>query len=72
MRYSLVPVVPVWHSGGMDHRQLLRKYIDHVGHCEDNTFLSDWYRELSDGMFTDDEWAELTRIDQAASQEAGT
>lgn len=49
----------------MDHRQLLKKYIYHVGECEGTTFLSDLHRPLSKyrEAFTDEEWAELQKLE---------
>lgn len=43
-----------------DCRQLLKKYIDHVGEEEGVIFLS--FRP--DGRFTDEEWAELQAISE--------
>ena len=48
----------------MDYRELLMKYIAHVGACEGVTFIeSD--RGLSPHL-TSDEWVELERLDQEA------
>ena len=43
----------------MDYRELLKKYINHVGECEGITFLR--YGEKPD-FITDEEWAELQKI----------
>lgn len=42
----------------INHRKLLRRYIDYVGECEGVDFLS--YDRF--GFFTPEEWAELRRI----------
>ena len=44
----------------IDYRELLRKYINHVGCCEGITFLSNIY--ASD--FTTEEFAELQKLDK--------
>ena len=48
---------------GIDHRALLRKYIEHVGQAEGVTFLHH-ERHLWPGfpIFTDQEWHELRQI----------
>lgn len=43
----------------MDYKELLKKYMDHVGQCEGIYFLADWRR--TEG-FTDEEWNELIRL----------
>jgi hypothetical protein len=48
----------------MDHRQLLRKYIEHVAANEGTAFLSEMYRFPV--RFTDEEWAELVALDTQA------
>lgn len=52
-------MTPPGYIGAMDYRELLRKFINHVGDCEGVTFLrnvdrTDW--------FTDEEWAELQKL----------
>lgn len=49
----------------MDYRQLLKKYIDHVGEYEGSTFLQDYMRSNYPDMpdFTDEEWAELKKLE---------
>jgi hypothetical protein len=48
----------------MDYKEILRKYIIHVGQCEGTTFISKinskWY---SDVKFTDEEKEELKKLD---------
>lgn len=56
----------------VDHRALLKKYIEHVGDVEGSIFLGEQYRK----SFTDEEYAELmtlvTEINEAwANSEAG-
>lgn len=48
---------------GINHAELLRKYIEHVGEAEGVTFLHN-ERHAYPGfpIFTDAEWAELQRI----------
>lgn len=46
----------------IDYRELLMKYIDHVGECEGITFISDYHRPRA-GLFTTEEWEELRRLD---------
>lgn len=46
----------------MDYRDLLLKYINHVGEEEGTTFLS-WDRH---DHFTEEEWDELQRLDVEA------
>lgn len=53
----------------MDHEQLLRKYINHVRAAEDSDSI--WpqdERGLTDAEFTDEEWAELTRISRESQE----
>jgi hypothetical protein len=45
----------------MDYKELLIKYINHVGNNEGTTFL-----DFQDDAFTDAEWAELTALDEQA------
>lgn len=49
----------------MDHRELLKKYIEHVSEYEGVSFLADHTRSSYDGMpvFTDEEWDELKKIE---------
>lgn len=43
---------------------LLRKYIDHVGHCEGVDFLGSGYQNVPNSpiQFTDKEWADLRAV----------
>ena len=53
----------------IDHRELLRKYIVHIGNEEGLSFLNDWHRGPTLGgknHFTDEEWAELKSIERIA------
>lgn len=43
----------------MDYRELLKKYIDHVGEEEGTNFLSHRGSWPDSVKFTDEEWAEL-------------
>lgn len=45
----------------IDYRDLLRRYIRHVGECEGITFMPP--RHESEIVFTADEIAELRRLD---------
>lgn len=47
----------------IDHRELLRKYMDHVAECEGVTFVEDG-RKRSE-QFSEEEWAELQEIDRS-------
>jgi hypothetical protein len=48
----------------MDHRKLLGKYIEHVYNCEGFAFITDSKRRISQpDLFSDEEWAELEKID---------
>lgn len=57
--------------GGMDYRELLKKYLSHVAEEEGTTFLtsepvrrvSDNYRLCSLPDFSEAEWAELQKLD---------
>ena len=44
----------------IDYRELLKKYIQHVGNTEGITFLADRYWNSND--FTREEWLELNRL----------
>ena len=44
----------------MDYKELLRKYIEHVGDVEGTYFISSIYRDSS--MFSEEEWNELIKI----------
>lgn len=44
----------------MDYRELLMKYIEHVGEEEGITFIN---RQPREGLFSDEEWAELERLE---------
>lgn len=51
----------------MDYRELLRKYIDHVGQCEGTVFIAypdgySAYRAECERNFTPEELAELVRL----------
>ena len=46
----------------IDYRELLMKYIEHVGECEGVTFMSKCH-EPRTGLFTTEEWEELQRLD---------
>lgn len=50
----------------MDYKKLLMKYIDHVYNSEGVTFLADSKRNAwpDSVKFTDEEWAELQRLDR--------
>ena len=58
----------------VDHKELLRKYINHVGLCEGSVFLNDYNREYTkdycrevgspDDAFTDAEWEELKKLSE--------
>lgn len=54
----------IWEDS-MNYKELLRKYIDHVGEREGVTFLRDFDRSKSPWAikFTDDEWAALQQLD---------
>jgi hypothetical protein len=45
----------------MDYRELLKKYINHVGYCEGTTFIHMAYPD--DMGFTAEEVAELEKLD---------
>jgi hypothetical protein len=47
----------------MNYRDLLIRYIDHVGQCEGTEFLTDSYRLMSE--LTDEEWDELVRLSRS-------
>lgn len=49
----------------MDYRELLKKYIDHVGESEGVTFLS--HDDLN--RFTSEEWAELRLLDVEGTED---
>lgn len=42
------------------YRSLLRRYIEHIGFNNGETYIKDQYKE---DEFTDEEWAELVRLD---------
>ena len=51
-----------------DYRELLVKYITHVGNCEGVTYLSsDWNKTLSE-LFTAEEVEELRKLDEESSK----
>lgn len=47
----------------MDYRELLLKYIAHVGECEGSTFIHDIYRK-SATWISGEEWAVLERLNE--------
>lgn len=49
------------------HRDLLKKYIQHVGECEGVDFLADHYRPMD--LFTDEEWAALKAVNKETTKE---
>ena len=57
------------HPLGVDHRELLRKYIAHVTDCEGIDYLGRLGDPMSEQDFTAEEKAELVRL---ASEEAGS
>ena len=65
------PPVDVTKDELMDYRELLQKYIRHVGFHEGISFLRDIDRDAS-VLFTDEEWAELKRLDTPDSTETLT
>jgi len=49
---------------GIDHRNLLKKYIEHVGVEEGSTFLHVRESSLPECVeFTDEEWDELKKLE---------
>ena len=56
------------HPPGVDHRELLRKYISHVRDCEGIDYLGRLGDPMSEQDFTAEEKAELVRL---ASEEPG-
>lgn len=53
----------------IDYREILKKYIEHVGWLEGITFISDSYRHSSsafDIVFTDEEWGVLEDLGSEA------
>jgi hypothetical protein len=48
----------------MDYRDLLLRYINHVGRCEGVVFL--WDGNRHEGDFSDEEWTELEKLDAEA------
>lgn len=53
----------------LDHKELLRKYMDHVLVCEGALFTNEFDRrytaKAASVEFSDEEWAELQRIDKS-------
>lgn len=49
-------------EGALDHRELLRKYINHVAAAEGTTFTDHLPHTYSDEVFTEAEIAELQRL----------
>jgi hypothetical protein len=45
----------------VDYRELLQKYIDHVGECEGVTYIRLKHRKV--GQFTEPEWQALRELD---------
>lgn len=54
---------------GVNHRDLLKKYINHVGECEGITFLSEGRRTAG---LTDEEWEALQLLDIEADADLDT
>jgi hypothetical protein len=50
----------------MEYRELLKKYIDHVGISEGVTFLNG---DNDSGRFTNEEWEELQKLDKESIEE---
>ena len=48
----------------MDYKELLIKYIRHVGHCEGIDFLAKMHYYNSE--FSDEEWEELQKLAELA------
>jgi hypothetical protein len=48
----------------IDYRDLLRRYICHVGQAEDVTFIDFFNTHRSDVKFTQEEVEELERLEQ--------
>lgn len=46
----------------IDYKTLLLKYIEIVGYAEGISFISEKYR--IQGLFTNEEWEELERLDK--------
>lgn len=76
--YAVLKAIEILESidaPSIDHRDLLRKYMDHVGGCEGRDFIDDVYRYDGDGdlldyvELTEDEWAELVRISEGVDHE---
>ena len=49
-----------------DYKDLLLKYINHVAENEGVTFIKDTWR--NENMFSEEEWAELVKLDEEAWQ----
>jgi len=47
----------------IDYRELLMKYISHVGHCEGVTFILNEWRRPESPFITAKEWEELELLD---------
>ncbi len=62
--WTSVPLVP---PDIVDYRDLLRRYLDHVGQIEGTCFLQQYQRTA---LFSDEEWAELSRLARHARQPA--
>ncbi len=45
----------------MDYRDLLKKYMKHVGECEGIDYVGEYDRHATN-IFSDEEWAELRNI----------
>lgn len=59
-------MTPHPHEGPINHRRLLWKYLVHVGMFEATAYVQPDQRSMSSPLkqwFTDDEWAELRRLD---------
>jgi hypothetical protein len=53
----------------IDYKNLLKKYIDHVGSIEGVTFLGCNYRNYSGHtIISDEEWTELQKLDNEVNE----
>lgn len=52
-------------SNNLFYRNLLKKYINHVGYCEGVSFIGERYR----GTFTDAEYTALVALDKEAQED---
>lgn len=66
IQFQQEDVIYFFRETPIDYKELLRKYIDHVGSCGGDQFLNDYHRDTSteDGIvFSDEEWTELHKTD---------